>query len=205
MLDAASQRKLHDLHVAGDPTASARIAEALFEPLLDKLRKGNRRIEEDLLAEAAIDAWIGYLKEPNKFDPGKRSLLGYLLMAATGDLRNALHKLGRRSEREVSLDSFTDVELARHAGNKEERANEEAVTRLDAGSMARQVAVIFRDPQDQQLAKLVIEQERKTEAYARILGLEGLPVEAQRRQVKRHKDRIKKRLNRHGRDTARKR
>jgi RNA polymerase sigma-70 factor (ECF subfamily) len=40
--------------------------------------------------------------------------------------------------------------------------------------------------------------ERKTEAFAKVLEIESKSPEEQRREVKRHKDRIQKRLERYG-------
>ena len=54
------------------------------------------------------------------------------------------------------------------------------------------------DPRDRQILALRLQGERRTEAFAEILGLSYLPIEAQRREVKRAKDRIDKILRRHG-------
>lgn len=54
------------------------------------------------------------------------------------------------------------------------------------------------DPRDQQILALRLQGERRTEAFAEILGISHLPIEAQRREVKRIKDRIDKILRRHG-------
>lgn len=60
------------------------------------------------------------------------------------------------------------------------------------------VESLFSDPRDRQLAELVVANERSTAPYARVLGVDGRSAEEQRRVVKQHKDRIKKRLRRFG-------
>ena len=44
--------------------------------------------------------------------------------------------------------------------------------------------------------ELMLRKERKTAVYARAYGIEHLPVVEQRREIKRVKDRLQKRLNR---------
>src|SRR5713101_3318148 len=97
MIDPAAQLLLHEGLLAGDPTAPAGVADALFAPLVERLRKAYPRVDPDLVTSAAIDAWQSYVKAPEKFDPSKgKSLLGYLKMAAEGDLLNALDRLKRQ-------------------------------------------------------------------------------------------------------------
>ena len=74
---------------------------------------------------------------------------------------------------------------------------------MDSSDIPPAVEALFADPMDLRLLTLILEGERSTERFARILGLCGLPVKEQRRQVKRHKDRIKKRLERYGRTIRR--
>jgi len=57
---------------------------------------------------------------------------------------------------------------------------------------------LLQDPQDQQILALRLRGERRTVAFAAILGISHLPIEFQRREVKRAKDRIDKLLRRKG-------
>jgi hypothetical protein len=54
------------------------------------------------------------------------------------------------------------------------------------------------DPVDQQLIDLMIKGERRTEAFAKVLGIVDMEVIQQRKIVKQRKDRLKKRLTRLG-------
>ena len=57
---------------------------------------------------------------------------------------------------------------------------------------------LFDDPKDRRMVELILDGERSTEAFAAVLGLESLPIEQQRSEVKRNKDRLKKRLRDYG-------
>ena len=56
--------------------------------------------------------------------------------------------------------------------------------------------MLSKNPNDQQLLALRLQGVRRTEAFAEILGITHLPIETQRREVKRAKDRIDKMLRR---------
>ena len=139
---------------------------------------------------------MSYLKHPQQYNPEKRGLFGYLVMSADGDLRNALAKQRRRSDREISLE---EVELERVGGNREG----ENASNLDLSAMIGEIKNLFENPVDQRVLELIVEGERSTNVFAEALGLSHLPVFERRREVKRHKDRIKKRLERYGRGIRR--
>lgn len=188
-------RGIHERLLAPDPVAPTELAEAVWEPLVMELEKRHPRLRaSDFLRDAVTDALISYIKQPTQFDPAKRGLFGFLVMAAEGDLRNALAKTTRRKQREVSIE---DVELA-GGGGKERLEAPGLDTRLDVQRMRGKIGELFKDPRDREAVELLMEGERATEAYAKVWGLERLPAKDQARQVKRHKDRIKKMLDRHG-------
>lgn len=141
---------------------------------------------------------MSYLKRPEQYDPSKRSLLGFLAMAAEGDLRNALAKIKRRTKIEVSMEN---VDLQVPDGNNDVGS----ALDIDEEQIRGGIQALFPDPLDQSMASLVLEGERSTKAYAQVLGIEGLPLAEQRVEVKRHKDRIKKKLERYGKEIRRKR
>ena len=195
-------KQIHERLLRRDPTASAECAEGVIGALTKQLERRFPRLREsDLLADAVTDAVFSYLKRPEQYDPARRGLLGFLTMAAEGDLKNALAKRQRRREMEVPLD---DVDLETVGGNRVV-GPAEAAGEVDLDKIRSGVSALFDDPRDRQLAELVLEGERSIEVCARTLGLEGLPIVEQRREVKRHKDRIKKRLERYGESIRRRR
>jgi RNA polymerase sigma-70 factor, ECF subfamily len=192
------QQEIHERLLAGDVTAPAELAETLLEPLLNRLTKKYPQLPDpDLLPEAVIDSLMSYIKRPVQFDPDKRSLLGFLSMAAEGDLLNALAKDKRRRQKETSLE---DVELEVVGGNYR---LEGTITETDPekNPVLQILPRIFGDPKDLHAVELMLAGERTTEAFAKVLELQHLPLDQQRREVKRHKDRLKKRLKRYGKAT----
>ena len=187
--------EIHERLLAADPVAPTDLAEAVWRPLVKELEKRHPRLREsDFLRDAATDALISYIKQPTQFDPAKRGLFGFLVMAADGDLRNALAKTTRMKRREIPIE---DVELA-GAGGKERLEAPGPDARLDAQRMRGRIGELFKAPRDKEAVELLIEGERSTEAFAKVWGLERLSAKEQASQVKRHKDRIKKMLARHG-------
>lgn len=188
-------RQIHERLLARDPVVSTELAEAVWEPLVKELEKRHPRLRDSgFPRDAASDALIGYIKQPGQFDPAKRSLFGFLVMAAEGDLRNALAKAGRRKRKEVSLEG---VELS-GAGGKEGLKAPDLDARIDAQRMRAGLDQLFRDPRDRRAVELIVGGERSTEAFAKLWGLDELSAKKQATEVKRHKDRIKKMLQRHG-------
>src|SRR5947207_5699669 len=85
-LDRDQQCVLHRAVLRDEPTP--RLAEALLEPLVDRLRYGWRRTPNDVLYEQAAASVMSYLKPPHRYDPDRSALLSPLYTDATGDLRN---------------------------------------------------------------------------------------------------------------------
>ncbi|MFZ5448916.1 MAG: hypothetical protein ACOZFS_09810 [Thermodesulfobacteriota bacterium] len=195
------QREIHARLLAGEVTAPAELTEALLEPLLQRLAKKYRQLRDpNLLSDAVVDALMSYIKRPAQFDPTKKTLIGFLFMAAAGDLRNALAKDKRLRQKEISLE---DVELEVAAGNYGTEA-ENSETEPAKDRLKQELPRIFPDPKDLAMVELILAGERTTAAFVEVLQLQHLPMDQQRRQVKRHKDRLKKRLERYGKAALRK-
>ncbi len=197
MIDRERDRELHSRLLAGDPVAPAETAEAFLDPLIRLLHQRHPRSRDTVeIRDAVHDALIGYLTKPQQYDPSKRSLLGYLLMSAEGDLRNARAKRKRRAEHEITYD---DVELQVADGKYQAKQGSHRRAEPDmALANLPNLARLFDDPRDRKALALMADGERSTESFARIWGVSSLSAEEQRREVKRRKDRIKKVLQRHG-------
>lgn len=194
--DEAWYHQIHERLVARDVVAPAELAETLLVPLVSALRRkyANRR-DADLVMDAVADALLDYSKKPQQFDPRKSRLFGFLRMVAERDLLNALAKRQRRTRKEKPLEI---VELCRPARKEEGEAVRDLEGEDETSSVESRLCQLFADPTDLGIARLIVFGERSTTAYARLLRLEALPVEEQRKEVKRHKDRIKKQLQRSG-------
>jgi len=85
--------------------------------------------------------------------------------------------------------------FARGADKVIREGDEDAVA---APNLIQRVFNTITDPRDRQLLQLLRTGERKTAAYAEILGIQDHNAMEQRKIVKQHKDRLKKQLERLG-------
>lgn len=185
------QDRLHADVCRGDPTASARLFEALLEPLIGALRhRWSDEREAERVRDFAIDSIMNYLENPAKYDPSKASLLTFLRMDAHGDLANGYQRLRReRAGRDNS-----DVELADLLRNSS--IDEYPSDRDPAEMSLTEVRDVLPDERDRRAVLLLMDGERSTESYAKVWHLEGLPPDVRSAEVKRNKDRVKARLRR---------
>lgn len=195
MSERVSGESFHRRLLAGDRTASSELVAAYVERLIARLKYRFRDQlhtvgDPDLSRDAATDALMDYILHPGKYRPEKRGLFGYLEMAASRDLINKLTYLGRRADNE---DPLLDVELPDTRRNTEVERLDEAGNR----EAIRTAILSLSSARDREVALLMFDGERSTEVFARVLGVMGLPDLQRQREVKRHKDRLKKHLQRH--------
>lgn len=185
------QDALHADLCAGEPTASSRVFTVLLEPLIDWLgfRWRNER-DAERVRDFAIDSILSYLDNPLRYDPSQASLLTYLRMDAHGDLLNDHERRQRRGKKEAEA----TVELAPEGRNSS--TDEYPSEREPAEMKLSIVRDALPDERDRHAVLLMMEQERSTEAFARVWDLTELGAEDQAAEVKRNKDRIKARLRR---------
>lgn len=192
------ERELHQRLLDGDLVASRDLAAAYLPALVDRLRRRFPRLDdESLVFDAATDAILSYAERPSQYKAGTMRLLPYLVMSADGDLKNALRRQRQRAQREFP---GGDVELLLEARNhyQEEEGTDEPVDAPKTEELVRKVRQVVPDLIDRKLIDLMIQGERRTAAFARVLGIAAVDAVQQRRIVKQHKDRLKKRLARLG-------
>jgi len=189
-------KELHQLLIAGDVIAPARIAESFMPLVLARVKRCFPSLGDPHLVDTAVeDALISYFGRPAQYQPDKGNLLAYLTMSAIGDLKNML----RKHERESS--DAQGVELGdRPAEHPMEMygdvaSEDEAV--LEPAPVWNHLMGLLPDAKDRELLALLIEGERSTGKFAAVLGVSDLPPKQAAAIVKRHKDRIKKRITRH--------
>jgi hypothetical protein len=185
---------LHEALLGGDNAARVRLAELLL-PALGR-RFANRRDLERHDIESIIGLCIAtYLSAPDKYDRAGAPLLAYLYRDIDGDIRNEVAKKSRRPE--VPAEDEV-LELRAPRGNP--TVEDEVVERLDPLDRPRwQVEAALAQMkelshEDREILRLRGEGVRSTHVYAQVLGIAHLPAEQQRREVKRAKDRLDKRL-----------
>jgi RNA polymerase sigma-70 factor (ECF subfamily) len=195
--------EIHERLLKKDPIASAELVENTLDLLVRKLTYKFCRLNDlDIIHDAVVDALLNYVKRPEQFNPSKRGLFGYLLMAAEGDLKNALAKNYRVINKETKY--YQSVELSKLSGNidvENKPSPDQETLRKPKHALVRRLddySTTLQDPKDIAFVELLQRGERSTTVFAKVLGIDKLPVEVQRKEVKKTKDRIKKRLERSG-------
>jgi RNA polymerase sigma-70 factor (ECF subfamily) len=197
---SSDELELHNRLLAGDETASADLFDRYVSQLTGALSRGHSQIaehDETLILDAVTDALFDYISRPQIYKPNLKSLKNFLYMAARGDLLNKWRKVKDSAHLETSLDER--VELGQEFGNRvvEEMSGAQRVfAKIATEELWQQVRAIVPEKEFLQVVALMIEGVRETSAYAEYLGISDLPKAEQRKQVKRVKDRLKKRLQR---------
>ena len=200
---------LHRRLAAADPVASADLAKTYLLRLIASLRRSNsRRVPTEFIEEAADEALMCLVKNPNGFDASrnraKLPLFAHLRLAAQRDLQNILRREERHWRRRVSLKR---VELSPSAGKylgRNDDPSEALQLREEAEKADGQILCFVRQglgDGELRALELMLQGDRQTAAFARVLGIEHLSKEEQQAEVKRVKGKLKKRIERedHGR------
>jgi hypothetical protein len=195
----AELQALHQRLLAGDVTAPRELAERLVPLVRRRLWRLERTVPDPAMVRSAIGLVIAtYLRHPERFDPGRGGLVGYLTMEARGDVLNELDALSRRQNHERPADNLVELERP----GRDSTVEDEALERVDPVDVPPDVvraalqALSELDEVDRRLLQMMADGVRSTAAYAAVLELSHLPVELQRKAVKQHKDRLGKRLER---------
>jgi DNA-directed RNA polymerase specialized sigma24 family protein len=188
--------------LAQEADAPSDFIELLLDPLIAALEMRFPSLPDpDLISDVVTDTLILFVQTPEQYQPERGSLWHYLFMDAWGDIQNAVAKEHRRRTKIVSLDP---VAHDRADGNNIE---EEVVQRLefmsrmggkDVQAFLNELRAVIPDPRDWQVVLFMLQGERSTSVFATVLGIEHLSITDQRKQVKKVKDRLHKRLKRYG-------
>jgi RNA polymerase sigma-70 factor (ECF subfamily) len=193
---------LHQRLIAQDPTAANDLAVVYLEAIVAWLGETDPSVAEDIRAEAAEDAILALIRNPESYSPELQTLEVYLRMSARGDLRNLLRKERRHGKGRTA---WSSVELLPDAG-KYLGCTDDPSLPLRLAEEKQRIADVIPDSvrrglseTDQRALELILQKERRNCVYAELYGLLHLPAKEQRSEVKRHKDRLKKVLKRAGR------
>lgn len=191
----------HALIMARNDLALAKLFDELGVHIVVTLKKWYEKVssmDEALILEAVNEAFWGYYKNPETYNPNQNSLLRFLEIAAERDLKNILEREKKHFNKKNVPEN---VELAESFWNRIKRNNQstdgdliqqEALKEIDA-----ELSKHFKTEQDIAIAKCILTGERKTEIFSKLLDMEMLDLVEQKKQVKKHKDRIKAILDRH--------
>ena len=190
--------------LAGDPLASSDLCVAYLDTLAAWLIARNPKVHPNDCETAAADALLSLIKNPASYKPELRGLRGYLQMAATGDLRNLLKSAQRHTLRSLSLDDVEHSSEARKLVQEDADPAEIVVRREGEAPVVTGLPPLppallaGLTEEERAVRELMWRRERRTSAYAKVLHLTDRPMDEQRREVKRVKDRIRMRLRRAG-------
>jgi hypothetical protein len=191
---------LHGRLVSGDPTAPNDLAELFLTPLVDWLQERNPKVSSDFILQAVEDALLNLIHHPSTYKPEKKlSLEKYLRMSAQGDLRNTLAKVRRSRAPEVS---WNIVELSDQHGKylgKEDDPSLPLQVAEEAEELRQSIPATIREgltEAELQVLDLMLQGERRTSRLAEAYGIADLDPAKWAREIKRVKDKLKKRLER---------
>ena len=145
-----------------------------------------------------------YLEAPDRYDPTRSALLTWLAMQANGDLINDYRSPQKTFERSWMVESALSPdepgsEAPSRLGDRTPWLD--AMPSFDASTVLAAVGDAFPDERDRQLIWLLcVDGVHSTDDAAAVLNLMELPQRERAAAVKRHKDRVMRRLRRLGLD-----
>lgn len=190
------EREIHQLILKSDGLALSKLYVLYDKQLTFRLKKRFPKTSLTLIQEALNEALFGYFKNPFTYDPDKSSLLAFLDLAARRDLLNILQK-EKKHTKNKNLDNVELNEDYLEYITEDQSNKEGALIRKETVSVIeKELNLHFKDIVDVELAKMILGNERETAPFAIVLNIQELPQEEQQKIVKRHKDRIKKVIDR---------
>ena len=186
---------LHRRLLDGDRVASEEAARLLLVPLAEETRRQYPLLDDQLVADAVVDALLDYFEEPARADAGgDGGPWTFLKQAAWRNAAN-LHRGGkRRQEREQRWTG--EIDTSRVADGSALGKLIEGEDLAERDRRVRELMARLADDGDRAVLGLRLYGERNLDAFAIALGITALPIAKQRRMVKQAKDRIDKVLKR---------
>ncbi|MBI5481672.1 MAG: sigma-70 family RNA polymerase sigma factor [Deltaproteobacteria bacterium] len=186
---AAEELALHERVLASDPVAPVDVFQGLMDPLAEALRR-DLPCTEDEAHDSGVDAVLAYLEEPGRYDRNRGRLSTYLMDIAK---KRAIDRLRSRSAAVRRDDTYAAAVELRGPNPKDIMEAE-----VEAQELWQRVEEAVPSERDRRVVKLILAGERSTAALAEALDISGLSPLEQRREVKQHRDRLLKVLERLG-------
>jgi len=198
MADAFDSAELLEFYrrlMAGDRLAPEAFARRFLPYIVAETARKFARRYSHLANDGAIDAFLDFCEHPERFDPcRKMSLEACLLSAAWCNADNLIVGEQRLKAREQRVSSKKpEISVAFDPAARKIKQEEDRRRAADAEEILATL-----NAQDQDFYKLYLQGKRATEVFAKFLQIEHLTVVQQRKEVKRHKDRIRGFLKRKG-------
>ncbi len=196
MRASSDELAMHERLLSGDPVARAEVITSLYDDVVRGVqRRAGNNCDAALAEEQAQEALLLYAEDPGCYDPERGALHTYLVMVGHSRYLDALRRDRRHGAR---LSSLSNPQIAAIADRADEDMIASLIADLDATQIKGRLLMYFDDPQDQIVAKLMLDGVGGWESYAEALSLVSLPMEQQRNEVYRVRSRVRKRLQRLG-------
>ncbi len=186
--DAEHLFALHERLLHGDRVAPEELAELLLERLTAEIARQFPHTDIHVVYDGVADALLDYCAKPAGFDTTRSVPLDrFLSQAAWRNVANSVRGEKRRKAREEKSVEDTEskiVELHPSMGNHNQNEAQLQQQRL------ADLIHTLENPMDRKVLELQMGGERRTEEFAKVMGISHLSAAEQRREVKRTKDRI---------------
>jgi hypothetical protein len=200
MKAAPEEMELHIAVLNGEDIALSKLYDNYSMKITRELEsrfQSTAKKDNDFISRAVNDTFLSYYFKPGSFNPEKNTLFGFLKFSAIRDLLNILD---REKKHLLGKNLIEDVELWKTNGNSILKSYSSA----DATILSDEIMTItqnvlkehFHSEKDIAIAILVLSEIRETEYYSEELEISDLTLPEQRIEVKKHKDRVKKVIER---------
>lgn len=164
-----------------DAAALGELARVLLPVLKRRLHRVYRRASADMVSDACVDAILDFGAHPERFDSTRGLPLDrFLQMAATRNLGNLLEADARRRHREAAY-ATQDGALGSRSMSFDDDVRRRILSVVNEGTELKAFAEWLSG-------------ERRTASLAATLGLSHLSPREQRYEIKRFKDRVRRRV-----------
>src|SRR5262249_45315364 len=139
------------------------------------------------------------IHNPASYRPDALGPLAYLRMSAQRDLQNLLQRERKHQKQGRSLDCVEhSSDVRKYLGRDDDPSVPLLVAEKEQADVASITLAVLQSltEAEARVLPLLLRKERKIAAYAEALGITHLPPADQRKEVKRVKDRLAKRLKR---------
>jgi RNA polymerase sigma-70 factor (ECF subfamily) len=189
----AEELALHERVLRRESVASVDVFRVFMDPIVAALNRKRGRPPDDVY-DSVIDVLVSYLRNPERFIAQKGRLSTYLTQAAKKRVQDRHRSAEARRRREQEFGGAFELRTM----SPKEALEIHVEARLAVGRLEHSKL----PERDRALLKLVLQGERSTRVMAKAIGMDSLPEDDLKREVKRHRDRLMKRLARFGKESS---
>jgi len=180
---------LHERLLATDPVAPVDVFTAFVDPLVAAVQR-DLRCDHDTARDSAIDAVFEYLGSPSTYQQPKGRLSTFLAQITKRRATDRIRSRSAEARREHDFGAVVELWAS---------APKEGMERaVEARELWQKVEQAVQNERDRAALALILDGERSTDALAQALAIHGFSQPERQREVKRHRDRLVKVLERLG-------